>query len=126
MFELLKSLLLVGVGGFAGACARFLVSRSLVAVPAAGFPLGTFVVNVVGCFIIGLLAGLLERSHLMTADRALLLITGFCGSFTTFSTFTSELVGLTDRGHWLTAILYVTLSLAAGIALLLAGRALAR
>ena len=60
------------------------------------FPMGTFMVNIIGCFIIGLFFGLLEKAEVMTAQENVLLITGFCGGFTTFSSF-ATICGYSDR-----------------------------
>ena len=88
---MLRDILLAGCGGFVGAAGRLLVCRWTAGVWHGAFPLGTFIVNVSGCFIIGLLFGLLEHAKVLTPTQNLLLVTGFCGSFTTFSTFANDL-----------------------------------
>ncbi|MDE7470510.1 MAG: CrcB family protein, partial [Paramuribaculum sp.] len=90
------------------------------------FPMGTFLVNIIGCFIIGLLFGLLEKAHVMTPGENVLLITGFCGGFTTFSSFADDMWVLINNGDWSTFILYLSMSVIFGILLVLAGRALIR
>lgn len=120
-----KMMLLAGAGGFVGTCVRFLVGKWSSAIFHGAFPLGTFLVNIIGCFIIGLLFGLLEKVHVMTpAD--VILITGFCGGFTTFSAFANDMWILGTKGDWTTFILYLLLSLVVGILLVWAGRAIIR
>jgi CrcB protein len=115
--------LLVGCGGFVGASCRYLVSVLLQGLrPSSAFPLATLTVNVVGCLLIGFLLGLplLQKSELR-----LLVVTGFLGGFTTFSTFGYETVQLIQQGAWPRAGLYVIGSVGAGIAGVLAGQFLA-
>lgn len=92
--------LLVGLGGGLGAMARYWVSGLVQDwTRSAAFPYGTLVVNVVGCFIIGGLAYLSEACGLLTPEALLLLITGFLGGFTTFSTFGNEILALARGGE---------------------------
>lgn len=123
---MIKALLLVGAGGFAGACARYIVARWCSILHFCNFPFGTFLVNILGCFLIGLLTGLIEKTGALSPERSLLLITGFCGSFTTFSTFASEIFGMGNRGEWLSAFTYMALSIIIGLMLVYAGRTLVR
>lgn len=123
---MIKMMLLAGVGGFVGTCGRFLVKELCSAMFHGAFPLGTFLVNITGCFLIGVLFGLLEKTHVMGARENALLITGFCGGFTTFSTFANDIWELGNKGEWAPGILYLAGSVAAGIALVWAGRALIR
>jgi fluoride exporter len=83
-----RNLLLIGLGGAAGSIARYLTAQWLK--NDDGFPLGTFVANAAGCFLIGLLYGLAARNEWLTPGLRLLLATGFCGGYTTFSTFAFE------------------------------------
>jgi CrcB protein len=82
------------------------------------FPLGTFVVNVLGCLVAGILAGLVERHELFSPDTRLCLFTGVLGGFTTFSAFGVETVFLLRRGETLVALGYVLLSVVVGIGVL--------
>ena len=82
---MIKSMLIAGCGGFVGTCGRFLVGKWCSGIFHGAFPMGTFMVNLIGCFIIGLFFGLLEKAHVMTPGENVLLITGFCRGFTTFS-----------------------------------------
>jgi CrcB protein len=97
MKSLFSQTLWVGVGGFVGAGLRFLVSGWVYQlVPNAGFPWGTLVVNVVGCFALGLLGGLAEVRGVLSAATRLFLFIGVLGGFTTFSTLAYETVTLAD------------------------------
>lgn len=98
------SYLIVGLGGFLGAIARFMVYRA-VPVAGGGFPVATLCVNVVGSLAIGVLAAVaLER---LNADWRLFAMTGFLGAFTTFSAFSLDTLVLLQSGAWLRALLYV-------------------
>ncbi len=119
----LTSSLLVAIGGAAGSWARFAVGRL---VGASAFPWATLTVNVVGSFAMGLLAGWLAPHGQGGEAWRLLLAVGLLGGFTTFSAFSLELAQLIERGAFAAAGLYAALSLAAGIAGLLAGLALVR
>ncbi len=88
---------------------------------AGGFPWGTFIVNIVGCLIIGILFGLVSKSQWMQQGGYLLLASGFCGGFTTFSTFALDNMNLMQKGLSATAILYTALSLVLGLLLCKAG-----
>lgn len=123
---MIKMMLIAGAGGFIGTCGRFLIGRWCSGMWHGAFPLGTFLVNITGCFIIGILFGLLEKTHVLTSGENVLLITGFCGGFTTFSTFADDMWTLAGKGDWTTFILYLALSVAIGILLVWAGRALVR
>ena len=95
---MIKMMLIAGAGGFAGTCSRFLIGKWTAGIYHGAFPMGTFLVNVIGCFIIGLLLGLIEKTHVMTPEENVLLITGFCGGFTTFSAFADDMWGLGHKG----------------------------
>lgn len=123
---MLRNLLLVAAGGALGSAARFLLSKVIQENAATVFPLGTFAVNVAGCFVIGLVYGLSARGNAMGADLRLVLTTGFCGGFTTFSTFCNEGWGLFNSGSIITGALYTLGSLAVGIAAVAAGLWLAQ
>lgn len=123
---MIKMMLLAGCGGFVGSCGRFLVSRLCTGMWHGAFPVGTFAVNMAGCLLIGLFMGLLEKTHVMTPEGSALFITGFCGGFTTFSTFAGEMWILGQKGDWITSALYLALSVVVGVALVWGGRALIR
>lgn len=119
-------MLIAGIGGFVGTCGRYLIGRWCASMFNGSFPLGTFLVNIIGCFCIGLLFGMMERTNILSAHSSTLLITGFCGGFTTFSTFANDMVVLSSKGEWTTFILYLLLSIIVGIALVWLGRYLIR
>ena len=87
---MLKNLLLIGLGGFAGSIARYLVSRLNTHVEWFSIPIGTLTVNVVGSLLIGFLIGISEKSPILTVELRMFLMVGLCGGFTTFSSFTGE------------------------------------
>jgi CrcB protein len=119
--------LLVGIGGFFGANARFLVGTWAARTFDTRFPLGTFLVNVSGCFVIGILGTLILERLIGRPDQVqLLLVIGFLGAYTTFSSFAFENDALFADGHWLTAALYITLSVVVGLLAARAGVLLAR
>jgi CrcB protein len=111
---MLKTILLIGSGGFIGSVARFFLSKINLSVDFFSIPVGTLLVNVSGCFIIGLLTGLAERSTLLTIEWRLFLMVGFCGGFTTFSTFANENLMLMHNGLFPSVLLYTGLSILLG------------
>ena len=113
----MKQALIVGLGGLVGSMARYKVGGVILHHSASWrFPLSTFVVNVVGCFVIGLLAALVEHRDYFSADARLFLFTGLLGGFTTFSAFGYEGVFLLRRGEIAIAAAYAALSLVCGFA----------
>ncbi len=122
---MIKAFLLVGIGGFFGSIARYGVKLLTDKYIPVSFPYGTFIVNILGCFIIGVLFGLAHRSQVNT-NTWLVLATGFCGAFTTFSTFALENNMLLAGKQSTTAIVYTVLSLVLGLVLCRWGMALAR
>jgi CrcB protein len=116
----MKELWLVCLGSFFGGGARYLVSKAVQSCLAVSFPWGTMAVNVVGCFLIGLLSGL-SLGGQMSPTTKLVLVTGFCGGFTTFSTFMNENLLLGRDGAVLSAVLYTFASLALGLVAVLIG-----
>lgn len=108
--------MLVALGGALGSVARFKLGEFLLlSYPGWKFPLGTFVVNLLGCLTIGVLASLSERIDVLSQESRLFLFTGILGGFTTFSAFGLETFGLLRRGEVLVALSYVGLSAVIGI-----------
>lgn len=118
---MLRNLIWVGLGGAFGSMARYAINLLVTTRGIFTFPIGTFLVNITGCFIIGLLFGVAERYQWMQGSLLIFLATGFCGGFTTFSTFALENVGLFNKQHSFTGILYSLLSVVLGIVLCRAG-----
>lgn len=123
---ILKSLLLIGSGGFLGSIARFLMQLWVVRHINWVFPLATFLVNLSGCLLIGILWGLNEKPSGTSYSWRLFLATGFCGGFTTFSTFSLENLGLLRQGQVSQFFLYSSLSLAGCLLAVAAGYFLAK
>ena len=111
---MLKSILLIGTGGFAGSVLRYLITRYVTTLWPISFPAGTFLVNILGCFLIGVIMGLSFQTAISSQSR-LLLATGFCGGFTTFSTYSLEIFELLQRGEAGVSLLYLLASLLAGV-----------
>src|SRR5690349_23792909 len=97
----MRILLLIGAGGFLGSVARYLTQQGIGKILPLTFPYGTFIVNLAGCFLIGVLYGISDRSNFMSTEWRLFLTTGFCGGFTTFSTFSMEAYSLVRDGQYL-------------------------
>ncbi len=112
---MLKTLLFIGTGSFIGGISRYLLSRVIQTNVVSGFPWGTMTVNVLGCFFIGLLDGLSERGNLVNGNLRMFLTVGFCGGFTTFSTFVHENYTLFNNDNFLHFATYSVLSFGAGL-----------
>lgn len=111
-----RTLLFVAVGGAAGSVLRYFTWVAVSRFFSSAFPLATFIVNVVGCFLVGFLIGFLEKQQLTDSGIKWLLVTGFCGGFTTFSTFGHENISLFQSGNPALAFAYIGASLALGLA----------
>ena len=110
----MKQFLLVFLGGGIGSLLRYIISRTFNTY-FQHFYLGTFLVNIIGCLIIGLVLGISYKSNLLSQNQTLLLTTGFCGGFTTFSTFALENQTLLKSGEILQFSFYTIASIAVGI-----------
>lgn len=110
-----KMILLVGAGGFIGSIARFLSQQLIARYYPSSFPWGTLAVNITGCFIIGVVYALGEKGNLLSPEMRLLLATGFCGGFTTFSSFAYENIALMRDGQLLYTFLYIAGSVIIGL-----------
>ena len=116
-----KSLLFVGVGSFIGGVLRYSVSVLMRGLCGQGFPWGTLLVNLVGCFAFGVIFALFGRYGSTNSGWCLLLTTGVCGGFTTFSTFANESVLMLQNGNWPGFVGYVAASIVVGFALVALG-----
>lgn len=114
------NLIAIAIGGMIGAVARFVISSVLQDVIGPGFAWGTFIVNLTGAFLIGMSYHLAVDVHISAPVR-FMLITGFIGAFTTFSTFSLEVVEFCRDGAWWTAAIYVVASNVGSIGLAFAG-----
>ena len=119
-------ILMVGMGGFAGAVCRYLVYEATLLCKSAWLPLGTMTVNISGCLIIGFLGGLSETREIFTPEIRALVFIGFLGGFTTFSSFGYEIFFLARNGHTGIALANLGLQVILGLAGVWAGFALSR
>ncbi|MFZ4106810.1 fluoride efflux transporter CrcB [Flavobacterium sp.] len=110
-----KTILFIGIGGAIGSILRYLTSVMVTKYWASQFPLATFVTNVLGCFIIGLFIGLLEKYNLANSSLKWFLITGFCGGYTTFSAFGFENYSLFNSNNSSLAFIYIAMSVLIGL-----------
>lgn len=115
-------LFLIALGGAVGSLLRYLVGGVIQRSSASGFPVGTMFVNVAGCFLIGIFVRFLLNMQTSAELRALLVV-GFCGGFTTFSTFSFETVGLIEGGEYVRAATYMLGSVALCVVATFAGMA---
>jgi CrcB protein len=117
---IMLNVLAIMIGGSLGAICRHGMFLLVQTVSGEIFPTGTLAVNLCGSFLIGLLWSIFDRLHL-SHEMRLFIFTGFLGGFTTFSTFTRETTQLIKTGAWKTALIYVSISNIAGVALVICG-----
>jgi CrcB protein len=123
----LPQLLWVGVGGFLGSVGRFVVAGFFNRLsPALAFPIGTLAVNILGCFLIGLLYGLAESRNILGTDTRIFLFIGVLGGFTTYSTFGFESLALLKDGAMLKASANIIIHVFVGLAAIWLGDTLGR
>ena len=120
MTELIKNILIVGAGSFIGGSVRYLVSF-LLKDSNSSFPYATLIVNLLGCFAIGLLCGYLIKTNSEQNFISTFFIYGICGGFTTFSTFSKETFLMIQCGNYLSAFIYVAISIFVGLLLTACG-----
>jgi CrcB protein len=122
----MSNILIIGIGGFLGAITRYGAAVWIGQRWGRSFPLGTFVINVSGSFLIGLLMTLLAERFMVNPQWRLMLVVGFLGAYTTFSTFEYETGALLKDGEWMIALLNVVLSVILGFAALKLGEVIAK
>lgn len=121
----LSNILVVGAGSCFGGMTRYIVSRLIQTSASGPFPWGTFAVNIIGCLIIGIIYGLLDRGFQLSEGMKLFLTAGFCGGFTTFSTFMHENYLLFECGTPVIFLIYAIASFSVGLAAVYLGYSLA-
>ena len=122
----MTNLILIGIGGFIGAIARYGIALWIGQRWSRSFPLGTFIINVTGSFLIGLLMTLFSERFLVNPQWRLLLVVGFLGAYTTFSTFEYETGALLKDGEWLIAGTNAVFSVIVGFIALKLGEIIAK
>jgi fluoride exporter len=113
---MIKNLIYIALGGAFGSVLRYIIQFSIHKHFPNAFPYGTFLVNIIGCFLLGLLVSMFSKENQISQQLELLLIAGFCGGFTTFSTFAFEGNTLINQGRIGYAFLYIGLSVFTGMA----------
>ncbi|MBK8919932.1 MAG: fluoride efflux transporter CrcB [Saprospirales bacterium] len=112
---MLKSLIIIGTGGFLGSIARYLTAIYVARQCTTLFPYGTLIANALGCFLIGIFYALAEKGDVLSPEWRIFLTTGFCGGYTTFSSFSYESIQLFQNGEFFNLTLNILLSVTAGI-----------
>ena len=113
---MIKNVLLIGLAGGAGSMARYLCQKWIYHLAPSPFPLGTFLVNIIGCLLIGVIWGISLRSNIFSDDMKLILVAGFCGGFTTFSALSFESVTLIKDNRLGLFFFYIGASVLTGLA----------
>ena len=118
---MLKTLFIIGTGGFLGSIARYLTQIMVERYLHSSFPWGTFVANIAGSFIIGVIYALSERGNLLTPEIRMFMAVGFCGGFTTFSSFAYNNLTMISENNYFQLMANIGLSLFLGISAVFLG-----
>ena len=118
---MVRSLLFIGVGGGIGSICRYLSQQFVQNNYPSSMPLGTLIVNITGCFLIGIVYALSEKGNIMSPELRIFLATGFCGGFTTYSSFAYENVSMILDGEFYYTALYLLISVIIGFGAVHAG-----
>ncbi len=119
---MVRSMLFAGLGGFIGTILRFLVSKYFQLNFDTVFPWGTLIINIAGCFLIGIFLGIFEKGFIMSSEWRLFFTVGICGGFTTFSSFSNDAYMLLQNKELLKFSLYAGMSFVFGIVSVLLGK----
>ncbi|WP_395045400.1 fluoride efflux transporter CrcB [Flavobacterium sp.] len=112
---MLKTIIFVAIGGAIGSVLRYLTSVFVNKYWSNHFPLATLITNILGCLLIGIFIGVLEKNNLANSNLKWFLVTGFCGGFTTFSAFGFENISLFQNNNLLLAFIYIAMSIITGL-----------
>jgi len=112
---MIRLIFIIGSGSFIGGIARFLLSRYIQNYALSSFPFGTFAVNILGCFLIGIFYGFSDKGNFINPQWRMFLTVGFCGGFTTFSSFANENISLLRENDFFYFALYTSLSVFLGL-----------
>jgi len=123
---MIKEVSIIGIGGAVGSILRYTTGQYIAKQFPHAIPTGTLLVNIIGCLLIGFLIGFFDKQQIINAHLKLLLITGFCGGFTTFSTFAAEIYNLITNNQIPQALLYIGLSVILGLLAVWAGLSISK
>lgn len=123
---MIKEAFIIGAGGAVGSVLRYYSGQFISKNYPSQIPLGTLIVNLLGCLLIGILLGYFAKNQGLSNEWKLLLVTGFCGGYTTFSTFAAENISLIQNQQVSQAILYIGLSVLLGLAAVYSGIMISR
>ncbi len=112
---MLRTLLLIGLGGFLGSISRFLIALGMNRVFQSVLPIGTLFVNILGCLLIGIIYSLAEQKNMLSPELRVFLSVGFCGGFTTYSSFAFEKFNLIKTGDFFLLAVYLGASVFLGL-----------
>jgi CrcB protein len=110
-----KTIIYVAIGSIIGGVGRFLLQQFIQKRVSSTFPYGTLCVNLIGCFIIGVVFGLSAKGNIISPQARIFLATGICGGFTTFSSFINENHGMLQNGEFFNTAVYISVSVFAGL-----------